>query len=359
MSFPSKSYQRHVKQALDVAYRDAQDRALDFDLRKDRLVIFSDLHKGVRDAADDFGAAQSPYHAALGYYFEKGYVLGILGDAEELWEDDPDPVLQKYKETLSLERGFYDDRKRYWRIWGNHDDDWRFSGLVDKYLRPVFPDIEVHESLLLMVREEGREIGRLLLVHGHQGTLEGDRLGGLMKFVVRHVWRPVQRRTGINLNTPSTDWRLRMRQNVALYNWAVEREGLALIAGHTHHPVFFGRAGSLGSKGLKNLNRDLEGARKGGDPDEIAAARARLEFAKVPQSTRGLEMEQPCYFNTGCCCFADGDITGIEIDCDTMRLVRWLDDGGAPQSIRLAEMKLKDVFRRVAKKGSPLERPRN
>jgi hypothetical protein len=328
-------------------------------LGKDRLVIFSDHHKGVRDAADDFGGSRSPYHAALGYYFEKGYTLGILGDAEELWEDDPGPILDKYRETLGLEKAFHDDRQRYWRIWGNHDDDWRFSGLVDRYLRPAFPGIEVDESLLLVVREDGRGIGRLLLVHGHQGSLEGDRLGGLMKFVVRHVWRPLQRRTGINLNTPSTDWKLRMRQNIALYNWAVEQEGVALIAGHTHHPVFFGRAGLLGHKQMKKLEQDLKGARKGGDLDEVAAARARLEFAKVPQSTPGLEMEQPCYFNTGCCCFADGDITGIEIDGDTMRLVRWLDDGGAPQSIRLAEMKLKDIFRMVAKKGNPLEPSRN
>jgi hypothetical protein len=357
MSFPSKGYQRHVKQALDITYQDAQDRTQEFALGEDRLIIFSDHHKGVRDAADDFGGSQSPYHAALGYYFEEGFTLGILGDAEELWEDDAGPILEKYGETLCLERAFFDDH-RYWRIWGNHDDDWRFNGFVERFLHPVFPNIEVHESLLLVVREGSDELGRLLLVHGHQGTLEGDRLGGLMKFVVRHVWRPLQRRTGVNLNTPSTDWRLRMRQNIALYNWAIEREGLALIAGHTHHPVFFGREGLVGSKGLKRLEKDLEGARRAGDRHKIAAARARLEFAKVPQRTAGLEMEQPCYFNTGCCCFADGDITGIEIDRDTMRLVRWLDDGGAPQSIRLAEMKLEEIFQMVAGKGAPLQRPR-
>jgi predicted phosphodiesterase len=357
MSFPSKSYQRHVAVALDAAYANAADRAQDFVLGKDRLVIFSDHHKGVRDAADDFSGAQGPYHAALGYYLEEGFTLGILGDAEELWEDDPGPVLAKYKPTLDLERAFYIDGHRYWRVWGNHDDDWRFRGLVARHLWPIFPDIEIHESSLLIVRQGGKEIGRLFLVHGHQGTLEGDRLGGLMKLVVRHIWRPLQRRTAINLNTPSTDWRLRMRQNIALYNWAVVQEGLALIAGHTHHPVFYGREARIGSKGLKNLERELAGARTGGNPGEIAAARARLEFARVPESARGLKMEQPCYFNTGCCCFADGDITGLEIDRDTMRLVRWLAEGGSPRSICLAEMKLIDVLRKVAKKGRPLEKP--
>jgi UDP-2,3-diacylglucosamine pyrophosphatase LpxH len=358
MSFPSKGYQQHVWQALDAAYRRAADRAQEFAVGEDRLVLFSDHHKGVRDGADDFSAAQSPYHAALGYYYEKGFALGILGDAEELWEDEPAPVLEKYRTTLQLEKTYHDEH-RYWRVWGNHDDDWRFESLVDRHLRPHFSGIQVHESQLLIVREGDREVGRVLLVHGHQGTLEGDRLGGPMKFVVRHIWRPLQRRTAINLNTPSTDWKLRMRQNVALYNWAVQQEGLALVAGHTHHPVFFGREGLIAGKGLKTLEKDLRGARRGGDPEKIAAARARLEFARVPESAHGFAMNQPCYFNTGCCCYADGDITGVEIDRDTIRLVRWLDDGGSPQRIPLAEMELKEVFRKVARKGAPLQRPRS
>ena len=31
----------------------------------------------------------------------------------------------------------------------------------------------------------------------------------------------------------------------------------------------------------------------------------------------------PSYFNTGCCCFSDGDITGIEIAGGNIRLVKW------------------------------------
>ena len=31
----------------------------------------------------------------------------------------------------------------------------------------------------------------------------------------------------------------------------------------------------------------------------------------------------PCYFNTGCCSFPDGDITGLEIADGMIRLVRW------------------------------------
>src|SRR5204863_6996526 len=31
----------------------------------------------------------------------------------------------------------------------------------------------------------------------------------------------------------------------------------------------------------------------------------------------------PSYFNSGCCCFSDGDITGIEIADAKIRLIRW------------------------------------
>jgi hypothetical protein len=32
---------------------------------------------------------------------------------------------------------------------------------------------------------------------------------------------------------------------------------------------------------------------------------------------------KPTYFNTGCCCFSDGDITGIEIADGCISLIKW------------------------------------
>ncbi len=32
---------------------------------------------------------------------------------------------------------------------------------------------------------------------------------------------------------------------------------------------------------------------------------------------------KPSYFNSGCCCFRDGDITGIEITYEKIALVKW------------------------------------
>lgn len=55
-------------------------------------------------------------------------------------------------------------------------------------------------------------------------------------------------------------------------------------------------------------------------------------------------MSKPCYFNTGCCSFGDGDITGIEIVNGLIKLVRWLDDEGRPLPKELEVSDLRKVF---------------
>jgi hypothetical protein len=51
----------------------------------------------------------------------------------------------------------------------------------------------------------------------------------------------------------------------------------------------------------------------------------------------------PCYFNTGCCSFSDGDITGIEIENGRIRLIKWdLEDLSREL---LQETRLADIFR--------------
>ena len=355
MSFPSERYQRRVRKALDRALVEAKTDELD--IAKERLIVFSDHHKGVRDGADDFRKSENAYHAALGHYFERGHILAVLGDVEEFWENDRDPVLNVYGATLQLEGAFQkapragqdtEGARRYWRFWGNHDDDWRFPELVEKYLAPLIPGITVKESLLLTVKQNGNELGRILFIHGHQGTLDSDRFGALSRIFVRRLCRPFQRRTKINPNTPSKDWNLRKNQNIALHNWAVQHEGLVLIAGHTHHPVFFER------QRIDELKQHLQDARDRDAADEIADMRANLEYAKVREARRGFKMDQPCYFNTGCCCFADGDVTGLEIDNGEIRLVRWLDNDGRRQPQQLTRLKLDDVFKQVASTGKVL-----
>ena len=52
----------------------------------------------------------------------------------------------------------------------------------------------------------------------------------------------------------------------------------------------------------------------------------------------------PCYFNTGCCSFGDGDVTALELSGGRIRLVRWLDDEQQPVVKVLADASLEEVL---------------
>ena len=80
-----EAYLKEISGGLDRAAEHADEQA--FDPATERIVIFSDHHRGTGDAADDFRRCEHAYTAALGYYLEEGYRLFLLGDVEELWEE--------------------------------------------------------------------------------------------------------------------------------------------------------------------------------------------------------------------------------------------------------------------------------
>jgi len=234
------SYEEHINSGLQKA-REKVKHFPALEIRDLKMVLFSDHHRGQNDGADDFKPCKAAYHAALAHYLETGFTLCLLGDVEELWECRPASTISAYHDTLLLEQQFA-LANRYYRLWGNHDDEWQYQSRVNKFLKSYIarPSEEaiVPEGLQFMVSDGGRKIGELLLVHGHQGTLESDRYAGLSRLAVRYLWRPFQRLTGIKSTTPSRDFKLRLRQELAMHAWASEQNRLLLITGHTHHPVF-------------------------------------------------------------------------------------------------------------------------
>jgi len=347
---------KDVPPALDRAFaralrQEAEDRVSVLDIDREKIVIFSDQHKGNRDGADDFLACERAYNAALAHYDRSGYTLVVLGDVEELWEERPRTVLKAYPHTLNLEAKFHRSG-RYLRFFGNHDDAWSHPDLVDRLLGPALGQpLKVYEAMIFHVRDEEAELGRLFLLHGHQGTLDSDRFASVSRLFVRYIWRPIQRLLKIHLNTPATDYELRQAHNIAMYSWSEAQEKVVLIAGHTHRPVF--KSQSHEALILESL-RETE-AKLAQDPRDPALPRraaelgAELEWvmAQNEQSPADLplvEFKKPSYFNSGCCCYRDGDITGLEISDGEIRLVRWPDDEDRPQPKVLASVKLIDVF---------------
>ena len=345
-----------ISAALDAAFQRAlkqenEEGKMVLDLQKTKLVIFSDHHKGSRDGADDFRICEPGYNAALAYYYRLNYTLFVLGDVEELWEDWPQEVLKAYPHTLELESRFHESG-RYVRFYGNHDDAWSHPALVEKWLIPALggQPLKIRESLILHVQDGEEELGRLYLIHGHQGTFDSDRIAPLSKFLARYLWRPIQRLTKYSVNTPSTDFVLRYQHESAMYFWSQAQEKLVLIAGHTHRPVFKSESHEeILRKALKDAEEKLAVHADPSLQEQVLELASELEWtlAKNQQSTLPLplmDFKKPCYFNSGCCAFRDGDITGLEFSDGEMRLVRWPNNEDAPKLKVLASANLRDVF---------------
>src|SRR4051812_9328452 len=89
-----QQYEARISKGLNDAHKSApvKERQVE-DLR---VIILSDLHRGARDGADDFERCEPAYNAALGWYLEQDYELFLLGDVEELWENDIHEVIPRY-----------------------------------------------------------------------------------------------------------------------------------------------------------------------------------------------------------------------------------------------------------------------
>lgn len=344
--------QSAVEKALDRALRSAKASPRTLDLASARYVVFSDHHKGKRDGADDFTRCERAYTGALKHYDRERFTLIVLGDAEELWECQPKPVLRAYANILELERRFFPDR--YLRVWGNHDDEWESPRRVRKHLWEFYPELEVLEAVCFAVTDQGTELGTLFLAHGHQGSFFSDRLAGIAKIVVRLVWRTIQRLTRRPSTTPATDACLRDEHDKAMYDWAAQQRGLVMIAGHTHRPVFNSKTHLQQLEEELRQFLDLPLNQEDASYDaRVAALRTEIEHVRAKdrqceEAAGGAERGKPCYFNSGCCSFGDGDITRLEIVEGEIRLVRWPEDDGSLRPKVLARSALRRVFEDLA-----------
>ncbi len=321
----------HVHKALDRL--NAKEDVRDIDIGNAKIILFSDHHRGRRDGADDFLNNEHTYLKALDYYLDKGYTLILLGDVEEFWENPLRLVMNSYKEVLAKEQQFNNNNNLI-RIWGNHDDVWRAKHFINKYLAELFPDIEVKESQKLSFHNGKDKLGEMLLVHGHQGSLASERWATLSRFFVRYGWRYIQKWFNIPLSTPSSNIRLKSDHDMDMFSWASPKSKQILICGHTHQPVFmsFTHADFLTDQ-IQKTKAELEIATADDDVNRETIAlklkKLQSELNRIEKEYEGTHLEvqkkfrKPCYFNTGCCSFSDGDITGLEIDNGIIKLIKW------------------------------------
>jgi len=338
---------RPDRQRVFVALSDLLSRILNgdeekglvvpFDAATGKFIIFSDQHKGNRNGADDFAICEPHYLKALDYYNQNGFHFISLGDSEELWENTLSGIKKHHKPSFEKENQFL-HRNAFIKIFGNHDLHWANDPLAPLQLREIYGvDVPIYEGVVLETTVANKRM-RIFCTHGHQGDKVSDG-NWFSKFFIAKIWAPLQSFLKINPNTPAYDATLKTEHNTLMYEWAIQQAGLLLVTGHTHQPVFE----SLTH--IERLYRQLLFARQQDDKNMIAAleqeiSRRKFEHATVPQHYSELK---PCYFNSGCCCFHDGTITGIEIAEGALRLIEWKVKDGKMQRIILEEALLEEL----------------
>lgn len=338
----SRPDRKRVHRALTKLYKkinaekDKRGIIIDPEAGKTRFIVFSDLHKGARNGADIFAKAEGNYLAALEHYNKEEFHYICLGDGEELWENRFPAVRKHNKKTFEHEKLFI-ARDAFTKVFGNHDLYWDNDPLAPISLEEIYGDkIPIYEGLIINA-SNGKRAMEIYLTHGHQGDLQSDG-NWFSKWFVSNVWGPFQAYLHINPNTPANNDQLKTAHNRMMYEWSAGRKNTLLITGHTHQPVF------KSFTHLELLYNGLEQAQKTDDQkqvDEIEKqiGKRQAKGDTLPDFTNYLDT----YFNSGCCCYDDGDITGIEIEGDQIRLIKWEYQHGKSKREVLQESSLWDL----------------
>lgn len=266
----------YTRKKLERALKNGKRIQLD---KSSKIIMFSDMHRGDNSLSDEFAHNQNLYYHALNHYYKEGYTYIELGDGDEMWEHKHfKHIRYAHSDVFLLMKRFYDDQ-RFEMIYGNHNMEFKQPKNVKKNLyqytdeftdrkEPLFPGIEVHESLIL----EHKKSRDILLVHGHQGDFTNDQLWMMNRFFMRYFWRFMHIVGFKNPASPAKNIHHRHTLEKRYSKW-IETMDQMIIMGHTHRPKF-------------------------ANEDELP------------------------YFNTGTCVHPR-NITGIEICDEKIQLVEW------------------------------------
>lgn len=320
--YSTRPDQKRVFAALSELHKLILDKpgkrglVIPFDSKEGKFVVLSDQHKGARDDADDFALAEKNYLAALDYYNQNNFTYINLGDSEELWENLFLTVKHHNKATFEKEKMFL-ERDAFVKIFGNHDLYWDNDPLAPVSLYQIYgKSINIYEGIILQTTVKGKLLN-VYMTHGHQGDLQSDG-NWFSKWFVSNVWAPVQSYLKINPNTPSTNDDLKTAHNQMMYEWSAKQQNTVLITGHTHQPVF------QSLTHIESLYIQRARAKKAHDIAIITQLETEITKRHLKNdSSLNFTGYRPTYFNSGCCCFDDGDITGIEIADGFIRLIKW------------------------------------
>ncbi len=213
---------------LDKLWDDEKD-VLPLSTRGNKYVIISDMHMGNGEKADDFKNNEDAVVRAFNHYQNEGYSLILLGDVEELWQFTAEEVADRYNDSVyEAIRAFGDDR--VYRVFGNHDFDWKTKDPIRTRSSLVYP---VYEGIKL---KDTNGIPKILLIHGHQGTKDSDENSFSSRAFVM-LYRYIEPHVKVDEAIAAPRSVITQEFEKERFNWA-KKNNVILICGHTHRAVF-------------------------------------------------------------------------------------------------------------------------
>lgn len=229
----------------DARISRAFDNALRLPLTQcSKYVLFSDCHRGTGTANDNFLKNEYLYLAALNYYYRRGFTYLELGDGDELWENRSiRKIKEVHMQAFEILSRYYTHGRMY-AIYGNHDHIKHLSRFRQKHFqafycdqtlqqRPLFPGIVFYPGIILQDEMHQKDI---FLTHGHQADALNSTFWPLSRFLVRYVWRPLEKLGIPDPTSAAKNNTKKKKSEQRLMRWAISRSNL-LVTGHTHHPM--------------------------------------------------------------------------------------------------------------------------
>jgi UDP-2,3-diacylglucosamine pyrophosphatase LpxH len=299
-----------------------------------KYVMMSDIHLGDGGPADDLHHNERVLLDVLCHYSRAGYTLLLLGDIEEFWQFDLEAIVRRYNDSVYAALREFGDQRAY-RIFGNHDREW--GGLEDPARQDGKKTLYAAEAIKL--KDSGGSI-RFLLVHGHQGSIDADKLAWMSRFFVRlfKLVEPAAKWLGLYGDPSATKSQIPGDYERTMYAWAKAHQ-VILICGHTHRAIFASK--SYAERLLDRITALRSENVAGRAPreivrqniDDIVELRGQLrdeeKKGRVIEPVERVGEPLPCYFNTGCATYTNG-ITAIEISDSEIGLVKWNKNNSGP-----------------------------
>lgn len=211
--------------------------------KDDKIVFFSDCHRGDGSFKDSLYPNRNMYLMALRYYYKNNYTYVEVGDGDELWKfKNIEDIYDAHQDEYGVLNDFK-KANRFHMIYGNHDiikSKKSFRKQIDKLknkkhkLYKFYNDLDITESLVIKFKESKEYFA----FHGHQVDFINYELAPVSKFLVRYVWGFLNGVMSFKeVTSPAESQNKRDKVDKRIMKWS-NATNSSVVVGHTHKTMF-------------------------------------------------------------------------------------------------------------------------